>query len=96
MTGSGCGGASTSTATSASTNTGTTGEAAPWVCLEVSSGCLCSTIPGSEGEAEPCAVAYDCCYGLEGSTCYCLETPEAMCDEIIDVGYQRYDSCPPP
>jgi len=88
-------GSGATAAGSVTTGSSTTGDAAPWVCLEVSSGCLCSTIPGSEGETEPCATAYDCCYGLEGSTCYCLETPEAMCDQIIDVGYQRYDSCPP-
>lgn len=85
----------TAATTGTGTSTSTTGDAAPWLCLEMSSGCLCSTIPGSEGETEPCAAAYDCCYGLEGSTCYCLETPAAMCDEIIDVGYTRYDSCPP-
>lgn len=79
-----------------STAISTTGAADPWVCLEVSGGCLCSKIPGSEGEIGPCATTYSCCYGLEGSTCYCIEAPAEMCDEIIDVGYERYDSCPPP
>lgn len=87
---------STTTATTAgSATTGTTGGDDPWVCLEVSSGCLCSKVPGSEGETGPCAANYDCCYGLEGSTCYCIETPAENCNELIAVGYTRYESCPP-
>lgn len=87
--------ATTSAATTSAATTSSTSGSDPWVCLEVSSGCLCSKVPGSEGETGPCAATYDCCYGLEGSTCYCIETPAENCDELIELGYTRYESCPP-
>lgn len=82
--------------TSGSTlNTSVTGGAGAWVCLVSDAGCLCSTVPGAPGEPTTCTGNYSCCYGLPGSTCYCVDLPDENCQELLDLGYQPYAACPP-